>query len=145
MNTVIDPVQMRNMDVPQVMKPKKQVEKVFFSADQVHKDLIIPIEKKQSDPLAQEQDKSLQTERKASQQFEEIPIHQSVPMLDTYIQFRMLEKKDPETGAVKKELVVFVINKNTKEVIRQIPPEDYRGELSRSSNLPTQGLIDHLV
>jgi len=42
----------------------------------------------------------------------------------TKLQFKVVENVDPNTGIKTKEMVVFLLNAETDEVIRRVPPEE---------------------
>ncbi len=50
----------------------------------------------------------------------------------TKLQFKVVENVDTETGVKTKEMVVFLLNAETDEVIRRVPPEEVENSSSGS-------------
>ena len=59
---------------------------------------------------------------------------------ETLLQYRIEESEDEETGETSKELVVYLMDKKTGEVIRQIPPENIYDQ-SNKDKLPSSGIF----
>ena len=58
---------------------------------------------------------------------------------ETLLKFRIEENENKETGEKSKELVVYLMDKKTGEVIRQIPPKDFYDQ--GKSDLPSSGIF----
>ena len=48
-----------------------------------------------------------------------------VSITGTLLQFRLVEEKNLETGQATKQLVVYILDKESGEVLRRVPPEDF--------------------
>jgi len=50
----------------------------------------------------------------------------SIKTEGTKLQFKLVENVDPKTGRKTKEMVVFLLNAETDEIIRRVPPEEVK-------------------
>ena len=58
---------------------------------------------------------------------------------ETLLQYRIEENEDEKTGEKSKELVIYLKDKKTGEVIRQIPPKDFNDQ--SNNKLPSSGIF----
>lgn len=58
---------------------------------------------------------------------------------ETLLKYQIVENENKETGKTSKELVVYLMDKNSGEVIRQIPPKDFYDQSKK--DLPSSGIF----
>ena len=59
---------------------------------------------------------------------------------ETLLKYRIEESENKETGKTSKELVVYLMDKNSGKVIRQLPPKDFFDQ-SNNKELPSSGIF----
>jgi len=60
---------------------------------------------------------------------------------NTFLQFELEEKVDKVTNVKTKELVVYLRDKETGEVIRRVPPEEYVDLYKNKLNIQNRGMF----
>ncbi len=59
----------------------------------------------------------------------------TVKVADQTLRFEIKSELNPDTGVVEKKLVVSVLDGKTGDVIRTVPPEELKTQLSKASSL----------
>ncbi len=85
--------------------------------------------KKEGQDKKEDQDKKVATARE-----------KNVVVNETLLQYRIEESENKETGQTNKELVVYLMDKKSGEVIRQIPSDDFYDKTNNRS-LPSSGIF----
>ncbi|EKD28292.1 MAG: hypothetical protein ACD_79C00352G0004 [uncultured bacterium] len=57
---------------------------------------------------------------------EEIKAEAKVKQSGSFMHFRIVENRDEKTGEISRELVVYLLDKETGDVIRRVPPEQFK-------------------
>lgn len=110
-------------------------------------DVTFPKHSSKSDPLSPDQNQVTNTQNTPAPD----PANQEA-LLDTInsnaLQFKFIENKDPVSGETSKELVVFIVDSKTGEIVGQVPPPppEYHknGEIVQTTHLRSGQVFDTL-
>ena len=67
------------------------------------------------------------------------PAQKQIQMSESLLQYKIEESEDKESGEVSKTLVVYLLDKESGEVIRRIPPEEFNDPYKKQ--LPSKGIF----
>lgn len=109
--------------------------------------LILPVSTQAKDTVElASQTKSVEETRKTEEKKEEDQDkavnntkEKNIVVNETLLQYRIEESEDKETGETSKELVVYLMDKKSGEVIRQIPPENFYEQ--SNNKIPSSGIF----
>lgn len=113
-----------------------KVEALSFSVSSQAKDTVeLASQTKPADENKKTEEKKEDQEKKVSSAKEK-----NVVVNETLLKYRIEESENKETGKTSKELVVYLMDKNSGKVIRQLPPKDFFDQ-SSNKELPSSGIF----